>query len=82
VKLAELDPDAFYRPEVMAPILGFYSTELRRYCKQSGLYTQLGNRRIMLSVDDARAISQWVRDRKSAANDWAAKSEVEQNPFK
>ncbi|MDQ5860815.1 MAG: hypothetical protein M3536_00955 [Actinomycetota bacterium] len=81
-KLAELDPDAFYRPEFMAPIMGLYNTELRRYCKESGLYTKLSNRRIMLNVDDAKAISQWIRDRKTAAEDWAAESEAEHDPFK
>jgi hypothetical protein len=80
MKLADLDPEAFYTPEFMAPILGLYKTELRRYCRESRINTRLSNRRIMLTVDDAKAISQWLRDRKAVAGDWT--KEVEHDPFK
>lgn len=54
-------------------------TELRRYCRESGINTRLSNRRIMLHQDDVAKIIDWVRERKTAADDWS--TEVEHDPF-
>jgi len=62
-KLSDLDPDAFYTPEFIAPIMGFKATELRRYCRESRINTRLSKNRITLTVDDAKAIHQWIKQR-------------------
>lgn len=41
-------------------------TELRRYCRESGINTRLSNRRIMLHQDDIARLIEWVRDRKNS----------------
>ena len=46
IKLSDLDPDAFYTPEEIAPIIGLKVTELRRYCRESGHCTRLGRQKI------------------------------------
>lgn len=53
----------FRTPEDVAPELGMSRTELRRYCRESGIHTRLSNRRIVLHEDDIRRLVQWVRDR-------------------
>ena len=75
-KLADLDPDAFYTPEFIAPIMGFKATELRRYCRESRINTRLSKNRITLTVDDAKAIHQWIKQRNTPTPE-----EVEQDPF-
>ena len=69
----------FRTPEEVAPELGMTKTELRRYCRQSGICTRLSNRRIMLHEDDISKLIEWVRERKNAEDDWA--KEPEQDPF-
>lgn len=53
-------------------------TELRRYCRESGINTRLSNRRIMLHQDDIVRIIDWVRERKNAS---ATLEEPEHDPF-
>lgn len=77
VRLQDLDPDAFYSPEFMAPIIGFTNWEIRDYCRKSGINTRLAKNRIMLDVADARKLIQWVKTNHSP--DVAAD---EDNPFK
>ena len=69
----------FRTPEEVAPELGMTKTELRRYCRESGINTRLSNRRIMLHQDDITRLVEWVRERKNAADDWA--KEPEHDPF-
>ena len=76
-KLSDLDPDAFYTPEFLAPIVGFTNWEIRDYCRKSGINTRLAKNRIMLDVEDARKLIQWVK----ASHETPAEPEDE-NPFK
>lgn len=76
-KLADLDPDAFYAPEVIAPIMGFKATELRRYCRESQINTRLSKNRITLTVEDAKAIHRWIKKRNTLTPE-----EIEIDPFK
>lgn len=69
----------FRTPEDVAPELGMTKTELRRYCRESGINTRLSNRRIMLHQDDIVALIEWLRQRKADANDWTKDSEPD--PF-
>jgi predicted site-specific integrase-resolvase len=69
----------FRTPEEVAPELGMTKTELRRYCRESGINTRLSNRRIMLHQDDIARLVEWVRERKNAADDWT--KEPEHDPF-
>lgn len=69
----------FRTPEQVAPELGMTKTELRNYCRISGIHTRLSKNRIMLHQDDVVRIVEWVRDRKNAAADWT--KEPEKDPF-
>ena len=69
----------FRTPEQVAPELGMTKTELRNYCKISGIHTRLSKNRIMLHEDDIVRLVEWVRERKNAASDWA--KEAEHDPF-
>ena len=69
----------FRTPEQVAPELGMTKTELRNYCKISGIHTRLSKNRIMLHEDDITALVEWVRLRKQAADNWA--KEPEHDPF-
>ena len=77
-KLSDLDQDAFYTPEFLAPIIGFTNWEIRDYCRRSGINTRLAKNRIMLDVSDARKLIQWVKSDSSPALDEAD----DDNPFK
>ncbi len=77
LKLSDLDPDAFYSPEFLAPIVGFTNWEIRDYCRRSGINTRLAKNRIMLDVDDARRLLRWVKAGAPGANDSGG-----DNPFK
>lgn len=68
----------FRTPEEVAPELGMSKTELRRYCRESGINTRLSNRRIMLHQDDIARLITWVRDRKTAG---IADEDKEIDPF-
>ena len=70
----------FRTPEQVAPELGMTKTELRNYCRISGIHTRLSKNRIMLHEDDVARLVEWVRERKNAADDWTA--EAEHDPFK
>lgn len=70
----------FRTPEEVAPELGMKPTELRRYCRESGINTRLSNRRIMLHKDDIEAIVEWVRARQAKKDEWW--TEPEHDPFK
>ena len=65
MKLADLDPDSFYTPEEIAPIIGFKVTELRRYCRESGHCTRLARKKITLDVGNAKDIIAWVKAKNS-----------------
>lgn len=69
----------FRTPEQVAPELGMTKTELRNYCKISGIHTRLSKNRIMLHEDDITRLVEWVRKRKDAADDWT--KEPEHDPF-
>ena len=71
----------FRTPEEVAPELGMTKTELRNYCRTSGIHTRLSRNRIMLHADDITKLVAWVRERKNAANDWAAEAEPVVDPF-
>lgn len=60
----------FRTPEEVAPELGMTKTELRRYCRESGIHTRLSKNRIMLHTDEIPKLVEWVRQRKVAADDW------------
>jgi hypothetical protein len=77
--ITDLDPHRFYTPEEVAPLMGFSKTELRNYCKISGIHTRLSKNRIALDLTDIANIHDWVRERKRAANDWT--KEPEHDPF-
>lgn len=53
----------FRAPEQVAPGLGMTKTELRRYCKESGIYTRLSRNRIVLDEEDEKNIVAWVKTR-------------------
>jgi len=76
IKLSDLDPDSFYTPEFIAPIMGFNKSELRRYCRESGINSRLSKNRITLTIDDAKAIKLWIKERNTPSIE-----EVEQDPF-
>ena len=56
----------FRTPEEVAPELGMTKTELRRYCRESGICTRLSKNRIMLHQDDVERLVAWVRTRNTA----------------
>lgn len=56
----------FRTPEEVAPELGMTKTELRRYCRESGICTRLSKNRIMLHQDDIARLVEWVRNRNTA----------------
>ena len=74
-----MSTQVFRTPEQVAPELGMTKTELRNYCKISGIHTRLSKNRIMLHEDDITALVEWVRERKRAADDWT--KEPEHDPF-
>lgn len=55
----------FRTPEEVAPELGMTPTELRRYCRTTGLCTRLSRRRIMLDEENIAAIIAWVKAKSS-----------------
>lgn len=57
----------FRTPEQVAPDLGMTKTELRRYCRESGICTRLSKNRIMLDADDEQRIVAWVKNRNNPA---------------
>lgn len=78
--LAPEQPAPVFRtPEEVAPELGMSKTELRNYCRLSGIHTRLSKNRIMLHPDDVTQLIEWVRKRKDAADDWTR--EAEPDPF-
>ena len=60
---ATTEQAVFRTPEEVAPELGMTKTELRRYCKESGHYTKLSMRRVMLDADNIAALVAWVKTR-------------------
>jgi hypothetical protein len=74
-----MSTQVFRTPEQVAPELGMTKTELRNYCKISGIHTRLSKNRIMLHEDDITALVEWVRKRKAAADDWT--KQEEHDPF-
>lgn len=69
----------FRTPEDVAPELGMTGSELRNYCRESGIHTRLSRRRIMLHEDDIKQMVDWVRGRKDKAAEWW--TEPERDPF-
>ena len=66
----------FRTPEEVAPELGMTKTELRRYCRESGICTRLSKNRIMLHADDIERLVAWVRERNTPTVE-----ELEIDPF-
>lgn len=62
-QVKDLDPDAFYTPEQIAPVVGFKVTELRRYCRESGLCTRLTRQKITLDLSNIKALITWVKSK-------------------
>lgn len=60
-RLSDLDPDAFYTPSEVAPLIGLKVTELRRYCIESGHCTRVTRQKIVLDLSNARDILAWVK---------------------
>jgi hypothetical protein len=54
-------------------------SELRRYCRESGICTRLSKNRIMLHEDDIKLLVEWVRGRKAKTDEWW--NEPEPDPF-
>lgn len=63
-------------PEEVAPELGMKPTELRRYCRTTGLCTRLSNWRIMLDAENSTAIIAWVKG-ESAKPVYLANGEID-----
>lgn len=74
-----MSTQVFRTPEQVAPELGMTKTELRNYCKISGIHTRLSKNKIMLHEEDIKLLVEWVRERKNAAADWT--KEAEHDPF-
>lgn len=70
----------FRTPEQVAPDVGITKTELRRYCKQSGIHTRLGRNKIMIHEDDIARLVAWIREHRTTAGETA--EAPEQDPFK
>jgi hypothetical protein len=60
----------FRTPEDVAPELGMSKTELRRYCRISGIHTRLSKNRIMLHEDDIRRLVEWIRANPKQPSEW------------
>ncbi|QSZ47250.1 hypothetical protein [Arthrobacter sp. D5-1] len=71
----------FRKPEDVAPELGMTGTELRRYCRESGIHTRLSQNRIMLSRQDVEKLLAWVVERQYKADKWWSEPETERDPF-
>lgn len=69
----------FRTPEQVAPELGMTASELRNYCRTSGINTRLSKRRIMLNEDDVTRLVEWVGQRQTKTYGW--RSEPENDPF-
>ncbi|SEE18317.1 hypothetical protein SAMN04489740_0831 [Arthrobacter alpinus] len=56
--------------EEAAPEVGVSKSALRQYCKESGIFTLIGKRRIMLHEDDIARLVVWIREQKDKADEW------------
>ncbi|WP_416403461.1 hypothetical protein [Arthrobacter sp. LFS091] len=82
VSTAEVVGKPLYRkPEDVAPELGMKPTELRRYCRESGIHTRLSQNRIMLSESDIEKLLEWVAHRQAKKGEWWTVDEAEKDPF-
>ncbi|MBT8162775.1 MULTISPECIES: helix-turn-helix domain-containing protein [Arthrobacter] len=70
ISKSERPRPVFRTPEEVAPELGMSKTELRRYCRESGINTRLSSNRIMLSQDDVERLMEWVRTRGESVGAW------------
>ena len=70
----------FRTPEQVAPDVGITKTELRRYCKQSGIHTRLGRNKIMIHEDDISRLVAWIREHQATTR--STLEAPEQDPFK
>lgn len=59
-KIGDLDPDTFYTPEQIAPIIGINRTALRRYCRESKINTRLTKNTMALTLENIRALHAWI----------------------
>lgn len=66
---SERSTPLFRTPEEAARLLGVSKSAVRGYCRASGIYTKVG-KRVMLHDNDIPQLVEWIRDRKSAENDW------------
>ncbi|MDI2021172.1 DNA-binding protein [Paenarthrobacter nicotinovorans] len=71
----------YRKPEDVAPELGMKPTELRRFCRESGIHTRLGSNRIMLSHDDIERLMEWIRGRQAKKDKWWTVDEAKKDPF-
>jgi hypothetical protein len=71
---------AFRTPEQVAPDVGITKTELRRYCKQSGIHTRLGRNKIMIHEDDVARLVTWIREHQATTRNTI--DAPEHDPFK
>jgi hypothetical protein len=71
---------AFRTPEQVAPDVGITKTELRRYCKQSGIHTRLGRNKIMIHEDDVARLVTWIREHQATTRNTI--DAPERDPFK
>lgn len=60
IKVDDLDHDAFYTPEQVAPIINIRKTTLRKYCRDSGINTRGPKNSILLTVANIKAIHAWI----------------------
>lgn len=68
----------YRKPEDVAPELGMTKTELRNYCRISGIHTRLSKNRIMLAEEDINRLLAWIKEHRTNSVAW---NELECDPF-
>lgn len=71
----------YRKPEDVASELGMKPTELRRYCRESGIHTRLSQNRIMLSQEDIERLLAWLYQRQAKKDERWSVDEPEKDPF-
>lgn len=66
----------YRRPEEVAPELGLYVTELKRYAVESGCHTRLARNRIAFDEDDVTALVAWIKENRAGAVQETAEEDV------
>lgn len=57
----------YRRPEDVAPELGLYVTELKRYAVESGCHTRLARNRIAFDDEDVQGLIAWIKENRAGA---------------